>query len=197
MTKPSGMRPQDIVVLLGILAMGTRPWRQNELAQKVCLSPAEVTQSLERSRRAGLINETKRGVRRRALLEFIEHGLRYVYPVEPGAIVRGFATAHSAPPLASPQVHFGGGADTGGAPKIQSHNNDVYVWPHDEGTVRGQAIVPLYPTVPQAAKADSLLYEMLALVDAVRVGWARERKLAIALLDKIMRGQGASDAEQS
>lgn len=34
-----------------------------------------------------------------ALMDFLEHGLRYVYPQRPGALVRGLPTEHSAPPL--------------------------------------------------------------------------------------------------
>ena len=40
----------------------------------------------------------------------------------------------------------------------------------------------LYRSVPLAARNDSRLYEMLALVDAVRGGRSRERKMAMALL---------------
>ena len=75
----------------------------------------------------------------------------------PGA---GIPTSHSAPPLAK---------------RIGSEENDQYVWPHDEGEVRGQGISPLYPTAPDAARRDAKLYELLALIDALRVGRARER----------------------
>jgi hypothetical protein len=44
--------------------------------------------------------------------------------------------------------------------------------------MRGIALTPLYKTVPEAAKRDSLLYERLALIDAIRDGRARERNLA-------------------
>jgi hypothetical protein len=52
------------------------------------------------------------------------------------------------------------------------------VWPDKNGTVRGVALAPLYPTVPEAARRDSNLYELLALFDAVRAGQAREREIA-------------------
>ncbi len=51
-----------------------------------------------------------------------------------------------------------------------------------EGTVRGVALAPLYPTAPEAARKDSALYELLALFDAVRSGQAREREIAQKLL---------------
>jgi hypothetical protein len=84
----------------------------------------------------------------------------------PGAPTRGVPTAHSAKPLSD--LIAGG---------------DAFVWPHVDGTVRGQAIAPLYPTVPDACLGDERLYELLALVDALRVGRARERELAVKELE--------------
>ena len=49
--------------------------------------------------------------------------------------------------------------------------------------IRGQGIAPLYESVPLAAAKDQQLYELLALVDALRVGRARERALAIGELE--------------
>ena len=40
------------------------------------------------------------------------------------------------------------------------------------------ALEPLYKTAPAAALRDPTLYELLALVDAIRDGRARERKIA-------------------
>ncbi len=67
------------------------------------------------------------------------------------------------------------------APPLSEHisSEDLPpVWPDPDGTVRGLALEPLYRTAPQAAKADPKLYQLLALVDALRMGRARERKLA-------------------
>jgi len=44
--------------------------------------------------------------------------------------------------------------------------------------------LPLYPSVPEAANKDEKLYELLALADALRVGRAREKELAIVELKK-------------
>ena len=52
-----------------------------------------------------------------------------------------------------------------------------------EGAIRGYALAPLYPTVPQAAAKDVRLYESLALLDAIRDGRARERNLATKELE--------------
>jgi hypothetical protein len=161
------MRPQDVVILLKIVAMGDEEWFHHTLAKDIGISQSEVSQSLNRSRYAGLIDDSRKKVMRAALLEFLQYGIRYVFPQQPGAIVRGVPTAHSAPPLNA---------------IIQSSEN--YVWPSGTGQLRGQAISPLYPSVLAAIKNDKKLYELLALVDAMRVGRAREKELAKKELEK-------------
>jgi len=52
----------------------------------------------------------------------------------------------------------------------------------------GQSLQPLYKTVPKAAAEDPTLYGYLALVDAIRVGGARESSVAIKLLKNELRG---------
>lgn len=167
MKKHSGMRPQDIVVLLAIVARGDRPWMMKDIAREACISPSEVTESLNRSYKAGLIDKSKKKVMRHALLEFLTHGLRYVFPQEPGAIVRGVPTAFSAAPLDELIV-----------------SNEKLVWPYAKGQERGQAVEPLYPSAVEAALSKPELHELLALVDALRVGRVRERELANAELEK-------------
>ena len=49
---------------------------------------------------------------------------------------------------------------------------------------------PLYRTVPAAALRDPILYELLALVDALRDGRARERQLAAQELIARLRHHG-------
>jgi hypothetical protein len=163
MGQVGGLKPQDVLVLLKMAASKDRSWRLIDLAQELGLSLSEVSMALERSKRARLLDSSKKKINLPALLEFVLHGLKYVYPAEPGALCRGVPTAHSAPPLSK---------------EIVSNDNDQYVWPSGDGKVRGQAIEPLYASVPQAATRDPALHELLALVDALRVGRARERQLA-------------------
>ncbi len=54
--------------------------------------------------------------------------------------------------------------------------------PFGKRNVRGHSILPLYPSVPEAALKDEKLYELLALVDALRIGRAREKELAVVEL---------------
>jgi hypothetical protein len=52
------------------------------------------------------------------------------------------------------------------------------VWPSADGPVRGSTFEPLHKSVPTAAAKDAALYELLALIDALRDGRARERQAA-------------------
>jgi hypothetical protein len=167
-----GLRPQDIVILLKILAREGSPWRQLDLAYELGLSQSEVTHGLERCMKSGLIEPSKRTPLKSALAELLIHGLKYVFPAQPGPVCRGLPTAHSAKPLVG---------------KIVAGAADQYVWPYAEGETRGQSIQPLYPSVPEAAKKDPKLHELLALIDAIRVGRAREKKLATEELLKRLK----------
>lgn len=165
--KQQTMTPLDLVILLKIASYKGEPWFQQNLANALGISQSEVSKSLNRSKYAGLLALDGKMVMKLALFEFLQYGLRYVFPVKPGAVVRGVPTSHSASPLKE---------------DIQSTEN--YVWPYGKGTVRGHSIVPLYPSVPEAALKDANLHKLLALVDALRVGRARERQLAIQQLKK-------------
>ena len=52
------------------------------------------------------------------------------------------------------------------------------VWPWHDGDTRGGGSKPLYKDVPHAALRDPALHQLLALVDAIRDGRAREPNLA-------------------
>jgi hypothetical protein len=51
------------------------------------------------------------------------------------------------------------------------------------GKDKGYAFLPLFKSVPQAVQEDKQLYKLLALLDAIRDGKAREQSLAIDELD--------------
>ena len=95
----------------------------------------------------------------KALLEFLVHGARYAFPPKRGELTRGVPTGYAAPPLAM---------------AIVGSSEPPPVWPYAEGKVRGYAFAPLYRTVPEAALRDPVLYELLALVDALREAARRQ-----------------------
>lgn len=171
MKKHNGMRPQDIVVLLKIIALKHDEWYNSELAQSLKISPSEISEVLNRCKIAGLIDSKKRKVNICSFKEFLVYGLKYVFPIEPGAIVKGIPTAHSASPI---NEHISSGSD-------------VYVWANSKGTHRGQAIEPLFKSIPQIVQEDKLFYELLAIIDTIRVGRAREIKIAKAELEKRLK----------
>lgn len=161
------MRPQDVVVLLKILSTSQLDWQYRDLAAELSISVSEVSESLTRSHVAGLVDVSRRKVHRQSLMEFIQHGLRYVFPALPGTLVTGVPTAHS-------QQYF----------KKKFDADIDYVWPDDNGKSRGLALMPLHKGVPQAVKKDEQLYEWLAAIDILRAGRAREKKIALEVLKK-------------
>ena len=164
----NGIKPQDIVILLKLVLVGDGHWRHVDLSDALGLSQAEISFALTRCKTVGFIDSAKKKILKSALLEFLVHGLKYTFPAKPGPVCRGVPTAHCAPPLSK---------------TIVASDEDCYVWPWDDGKVRGQAIEPLYFNAPLAAKNDCKLYELLALVDAIRVGRAREQAIAVSELE--------------
>jgi len=177
--------PQDVVVLLKLVSSGFKPWTYAALGHDLALSPSQVFRSIQRCEDARLLdstplprpiapsaNDKKHGLagsqpNRANLKEFLVHGVKYAFPVERGGMVRGIPTAHAAPPLNQLLV-------PGSEPPP--------VWPSPAGSMRGTEFSPLYKNVPEASQRDPELYKLLALVDAIRDGRARERELAITEL---------------
>ena len=192
------LSPQDVVVVLKSLVDGSARAAQQkddnfseelerkflatgstyaELGEGLGMSASQVFRSAQRAEEAQLIyrlagrpaaGDSKQQIKfwpiRANLKEFLIHGLRYAFPVHHGGLVRGIPTAHAAPPLNQ---------------QLAESSEPPPVWPDPQGTVRGLEFSPLYKKVPEAARRDPKLYELLALVDAIRDGRAREREIAI------------------
>lgn len=181
------MKSQDIVILLKLLSLeeqeklghfesnggapsGTDPYAVRSLEASLGISKTEIGASLKRSEESKLAAKIKGTIRvnRRNLAEFVLHGLKYAFPVKPGAPQRGIPTAFAAPALEGQLINAG---------------EDIYIWPYPEGHKRGPAIKPLFRSVPDAALKDGRLYGDLALCDAIRIGGPRESGLARELLE--------------
>jgi DNA-binding Lrp family transcriptional regulator len=151
----------DIVVFLKLLTdRSAKTYAQ--LSQELGISASEIHAAVRRGVDAGLVDGTTRLPLRRALQEYLLHGVRYAFPAKRGAVARGIPTAYAAPPIAA----------------RLSDEDLPPVWPDPEGQTKGYSVEPLYTSVPRAARSNPKLYELLALVDTLRVGRARERKLA-------------------
>lgn len=161
------MRPHDIAILLKLVSLKGNSWQLSTLANDTHISLSEISESLNRSKVAGLLNSDKKQINRQNLMEFIEHGIRYVFPQQPGALVRGTPTAHSHPFM-----------------KKMFPGQTEFVWPNDKGKVIGQMIEPFYPKQSEAVNKDEKYYKLLSLVDVIRVGKTREIKYALTELKK-------------
>lgn len=172
------LKPQDLLVLLKLVALGAETWSYASLAADLGMSPSEVHAAVKRALAARLAAGIEGTIfpLLPALGEFIAHGVPYVFIPERGGPTRGIPTAYAARPLREFFV------DSGELPPV---------WPDPLGETRGLAFSPLYPAVPRAARADPKLYELLALVDAVRDGRARERAMATSLLQDRFQTYGA------
>ncbi|WP_207388006.1 hypothetical protein [Hylemonella gracilis] len=204
------LKPQDFLVALKLIAWGDQRWTYARLAQGLGLSASEAHGAVKRGLLAGLLlhnhpasddsqalavqepqaiyRVAAKRVRRAAaaedgvvadnpvrphphnLAEFAVHGAKYAFPAVQLPLAVGVPTSHSAPAFAG--VFAPGGTD--------------FVWPHPNGSVRGVGVEPLHPSVPYAAMQDAKLYDMLALFDALRVGKARERGMALERLQALI-----------
>ena len=210
------LKAQDFLVALKLVAWGEQRWTYARLAQELGISVSEAHACIKRGLQAGLLlsnremppqaveagssaalgvqepmgiyRVTRKRVRRSALpdneavadnavrphshnlAEFALHGAKYAFPAVKLPLVIGVPTSHSAPAFAG--VFAPGSTD--------------FVWPHPNGSVRGVGVEPLHPSVPFAAMQDAKLYEMLALFDALRVGKARERGMALERLQALI-----------
>jgi hypothetical protein len=141
------------------------------------MSSSQVHLALKRLERSRLITGDDCRPLLRPVEEFLVHGVKYAFPARRGETTRGMPTAHAAPPL---NRHIAGSSEL------------PPVWPSAEGDVRGSTFEPLHKAVPAAAAKDPVLYEVLALIDALRDGRTRERQAAerelAARLRKSLRG---------
>ncbi len=168
------LKPQDILVVLKLVAMGQKPWSYAGLAMELGISPSQLHAAIKRALAAKLAVHKGDVIvaNVRNLEEFLIHGLKYAFVPEHGEMTRGIPTGYAAPPL---DKHFA----SGGEPPP--------VWPDPEGETRGAAFSPLYSLAPQAARSDPQLYELLVLADAIRGGRAREREIAIKELKERLK----------
>ena len=163
------LKPQDFLVALKIVVNEDRAITFADLGRELSMSTSEVHAATQRAEMSRLLTRESGQLRaaRLSLQEFILHGVKYVFPALQGGLTRGMATGIAVPPLK----------------KFFAQNEALSpVWPDPQGEERGLSLQPIYPSVPAAARADFRLYEILALVDALRAGAAREREIAASEL---------------
>jgi hypothetical protein len=212
------LKPQDFLVALKLVAWDEQRWTYARLAQELGLSASEAHAAVKRGIQAGLLvdaallepppaaepgvqealsiyrvrgkvrrgvagaasnNDNPARVHSRNLAEFAAHGAKYAFAADRLPVAVGVPTSHSAPAFAG----------------VFAPGSDEWVWPHPNGAARGQGLEPLHPSAPFAAMQDAKLYEMLALFDALRVGRARERGMALKRLPLLIYPEGPKPQE--
>ncbi len=163
------LKPQDVLIVLKLVVLGKHGWSYKTLAGELFMSSSEVHSGIKRAAAANLLDHYQKVPTKKAIEEFLVHGVKYAFPPDRGDLTRGIPTGYAAPPLVN---HFQIGSEL------------PPVWPDPEGNVKGYEFSPLYKSVPKAATVDLKLYELLALVDAIRDGRARERNLAVNEISK-------------
>lgn len=176
---PIVLKPQDVVVLLKLCGYNaaSRP-AYSLIAGELGMSQSEINASVKRLQASGLVNPKELGEMPilAAAEEFLIHAVKYVFPAKRGHFVRGLPTSYAAKPLSD---------------LIVAGDDPIPVWPDPLGKKKGVSLMPLYRSVPDAARRDPILYERLAMLDAIRDGGARERKLAeTELIKSLGRSNG-------
>lgn len=188
------LKSQDLVLATKL----SSPWWQQiepqhrvsltsvrSLAGLLGLSKSEISVAFKRLQQAGLMHgqtSTPTLIRPR-LSELLCHAMPYFFPVQAGTVTIGIPTAFAVPTLQG---------------LLWSGSSLPYIWPDPTGQTEGIAVTPLHPTVIQAigwgtALPDPWCHEVFGLVDALRLGGARERALAQQALKNRLEGLHAAD----
>ena len=162
------LKSQDLLVALDLALHEGRP-TYAQLAQHLRISVGTAHTALASAKAAQLVSASGEP-HRPNLIEFLIHGARYTfYPVRTGP-TRGVPTGASQPVLgerlAGDRAHL--------------------VWPEPSGRVRGDGLKPIYPTVPLIVAEDPALHVILAALDLIRTGSARERSVAAEVIQERM-----------
>jgi hypothetical protein len=165
------LKPQDLLLALKVAVNRGREFTLVELGSELNMAISVVHGSIRRNEQARLISRSAGTIRvvRSALKEFAVHGAKYAFPAILGPLSKGVPTAIAGPVL---RMNF------------EQADSLPPVWPDPTGSGYGPSVTPLYPTAIAACKIDDRLYEVLTLLDALRVGSAREQELAVNQLEE-------------
>lgn len=161
--KQPTLRPSDIVVACQLAI--TPDTKYLEIANSTGISAGECHNAVRRLRLARLLLSGERRPAAEVLRLFLVQGVPFAFPPVVGSQTIGTATALSAEVFRD---------------KVDSP--DGFVWPDAAGPARGQSLIPLFPGAPLLPARNKPLYDMLAIVDALRIGTTRVRAIANELL---------------
>lgn len=163
------LKPQDVCVALQYVLKPKTNFR--DLARDVGISVGFAHNANKRLQTARLLMPDG-PVNKKALLEFLIYGVPYSFPPVINQEIRGIPTAHSGPVL---REHF--------------DSVEQVVWPSIKGHSRGLSLKPLCDGATSMPETNPRLYEWLTVVDALRIGRARERQMARDYLERELLGR--------
>jgi len=157
------LKPVDVAVLLYLVIHARESFAH--MGALLGISTSTAHESASRLERSGLVHRIAAGfsVARGPALEFLLFGVPYAFAPEILPRARGVLTGLAAP-----------GAST----EADAPEGRPMVWPSKLGNITGMGIKPLVKGAPDSVLREPRLYRMLALVDALRTGDAREREYA-------------------
>lgn len=171
------IKPQDTLLALKYWSLRRSGQRLavRDLALSLDISASEVSKGARRLLAARLLVEREGAyhAEANALTEWLSYGARYTFPVEEKGYGRGMGTGWTCELVKSDIV-----PPTPGT-----------IWASAGGRQEGVIVEPIYRSVPLAASKDPMLYEALALVDAIRMGRPRELAIARASLKILITGK--------
>lgn len=163
----------DVLVLVWLTAH-PGPWTFRSVGRDMGMDIAALHRSVGRLKGAKLL-DSNRQPNRANVEEFLLHGVSYVIPGNLGAEGRGIPTAWGVEPLRD----------------ALAGNGPSPVWPSPAGTSRGPVLEPVSEAAVALASSHPEMSQWLGLVDAIRVGRARERELAASELRRRIWSHGA------
>lgn len=161
------LKPQDLLVAVKIALTPQDAFTYGRLAAAVGLVPSRVHASVKFLTLARLVTGSSRDglfANNARLVELIVHGVPFIFPALIGGASRGMATGISQ-------------LDAGSNLSISAESD--YVWPDAAGVDRGNAISPIHSSVVTASRNDPAVHKMFSAIDALRIGAAREREMAV------------------
>jgi hypothetical protein len=169
--KQQALKPVDIVVCCQLALTPNATFQV--LSRSTGISVGECHNAVRRLTAASLLNPIARRPATELLLRFLVHGVPYAFAPTLGEVAVGVPTGLGAPVLAE-----------------YLSASESHVWAHVDGEAQGIGLTPLFPHAAELPGRNNRLYEILALVDVLRTGQAREKKLAEELLrERLTRPQ--------
>lgn len=166
---------RDIFVLAALSIDSSRDRKTiRSISEELGVPHAGIQRSVARLSEAGLYLPRRGAVVESLAVDLMTTGVRFLVP--PKYLGQG---------VGLPTAWYGGRL----ASRIRSGGEDLpVVWPDPGGGVHGVWLEPLDPAVPELARANAELGELLRAIDASRIGGAREREVAGQAVRELVNG---------